>query len=717
MMRIHMNDKNYFKIVGISILVLLFGFSFNSVFFLQKINAAAEDSLLDNNRYHIAQISAEIAEHSRQLEDFADSLSRMPEFLLTEELLKQKAKVLQFDSMAVVSPEFGMLSVYGPHGEALVQKLSEDYQTILENDCILYGEEQAVFAVPVIKDGKLAQIVAGAKSRSVLFEVNESDPCKENTVIILKDAETGSTFQLKQDYRVSINEQKLSELMHLAETSREDSVIRQGLFMVSAIPVNGTSWVQIMIRNVDDHIAQMSLHISIYLILLGGSLLLFSFSIRRMKQEMHRKEKIFLTDPLTGGLNRDGFLKTGTHYLETNPRQPYVVVCLNICNFRKINEVWGEEEGNLTLIFVYQMCQQILQKDEVMCRSSIDHFILLLKEDPAKDIQIRIHQLIAQIHSDIHKKYHHESLDFTIGCYQIGGTCDFPSAINCASLATKEAKKKNLCSFYNQALQQELAYEAELEVLFRDSIINHDFKVFLQPKVGLEGSCQAEALVRWIHPEKGMIYPKEFIPLLERSGKISQLDLYMFEETCRLISNWLQNGGTPIMISVNMSRFTLLKFGTEVWKEYKKIKDTYQIPDHLIEIEVTETTLFSGNQLEYVSQIVNNFHSCGLHVSLDDFGVGYSALSLLRVLDIDTIKLDRSFFIDENERSRTLVGAIIHFAHQFGICVVAEGVEEQQQAEILYQIGCDLIQGYVYSPPLSVEDFIKWRDAHEKQKH
>lgn len=114
--------------------------------------------------------------------------------------------------------------------------------------------------------------------------------------------------------------------------------------------------------------------------------------------------------------------------------------------------------------------------------------------------------------------------------------------------------------------------------------------MFLQPKVGVEGSCQAEALARWIHPEKGMIYPYEFIPMLERSGKIIQLDLYIFEETCRLISSWLQQGETPTKISVNMSRFTLLKFGTEVWKEYKKIKDIYQIPDHLIEIEVTETT-------------------------------------------------------------------------------------------------------------------------------
>ena len=352
-----MNDKNYIKMFCLSVLVILLGFFVNSVFFLQKINSAAEDSLLNSNRYLVSRISVEIAGCNRQLGDFADSLSRMPEFLLTDDLLKQKSEALQFDSMAVVSPESGTMAVYGPHGETLVQMLSEDYQTILESDCTLYGEEQAVFAVPVIKDGKLAQIVAGAESQSVLFAVNESDPCEEKTAIILKDTETGITLRLKQDDRASIEEQRLSEFLHLAENRGESSVIRQGRFMMSTIPVNGTSWVQIMIRNMDDHISQMSLHISLYLLLLGASLLLFCFSIRRMKRNMHRKEKMFLTDPLTGGLNRDGFLKMGTHYLEANPRRAYAVICLNICNFRKINKVWGEEEGNRTLIFVYQMCQ------------------------------------------------------------------------------------------------------------------------------------------------------------------------------------------------------------------------------------------------------------------------------------------------------------------------------------------------------------------------
>ena len=714
----YMNDKKYFKVIAISMLAIMLGFSLNSISFLRKINAAAEESLAKSNQYLVSHIVVEIAGCNKRLEDFADSLSRMPEFLLTEDLLKQKGKMMGFESIAVIAPGAGMQAAYGPHGEELAQDLHEDAQRILENDCVLSGEEQAVFAAPVTKDGKVVQIVAGAEPQSALFQQNELENYGEKAVLVLKDTQTGAVLWLRQgSHATIIEEQKLSELLDLAENSRDGQVVRQGTFIISKEPVDGTSWAQIMIQNTDDRIAQMSLHVSIYLLLLGLALLLFGVGMRRLKQDIHQKEKLLLTDPITGGLNRNGFLKAGAHALKASPEQDYAVVCLNICNFRKINEVWGEEEGNRTLIYVYQMFRQILQKDEVLCRDSIDHFLFLLREEPSDDIQVRIHRIIAQIHNHIHRRYQNEGMDFSVGCYQLHKSQDLLSAINYAARAAKEAPEKNLCNVYDHAMMQALVYETELDASFRDSIANREFKVFLQPKVALEGPCQAEALVRWLHPEKGMIYPNQFIPMLERSGKIVQLDLYIFEETCRLMSNWLKNGETPTKISVNMSRFTLLKFGTEVWKEYKKIKDAYQIPDHFIEIEVTETIVFTGSQMGYISRNLDGFHSCGLYVSLDDFGFGYSSLFLLRVLDIDTIKLDRSFFVDENEKSRAIVTGIIQFAHQFKICVVAEGVEEQQQAETLYQSGCDLIQGYVYSPPLSVEDFIKWREVHEKQKH
>ena len=221
--------------------------------------------------------------------------------------------------------------------------------------------------------------------------------------------------------------------------------------------------------------------------------------------------------------------------------------------------------------------------------------------------------------------------------------------------------------------------------------------------------------MRWQHPEKGTIYPNQFIPLFEKNGKIDVLDLYIFEEVCRLISDWIHTGKTVTKISVNVSRYHLKNTGTDIWKNYKEIKEKYNIPDGIIEIELTETMMVDGTQLSFVKQILDGFRSCGLNIALDDFGFAYSSLALLKEFEVDTLKLDRSFFINETEKSRKIVSHIIQLAHSLNMDVVAEGIESEDQIAVLCESDCDLIQGYVYSRPLSVENFEKWRAAHEEE--
>lgn len=156
-------------------------------------------------------------------------------------------------------------------------------------------------------------------------------------------------------------------------------------------------------------------------------------------------------------------------------------------------------------------------------------------------------------------------------------------------------------------------------------------------------ACQAEALVRWFHPQEGVIYPSEFIPIFEKNGKICSLDLYMFEEVCRLIDRWIKEKKALVSISVNVSRFHLREAGSEIWKEYKRILDRYDIPEGVIEMELTETILLEENQIPFVKAVLNGFRSCGLRVALDDFGFAYSSLSMLKEFAVDTLKMDRSF--------------------------------------------------------------------------
>ena len=390
---------------------------------------------------------------------------------------------------------------------------------------------------------------------------------------------------------------------------------------------------------------------------------------------------------------------------------------MNICNFRYINEMWGEESGNNTLCFIYRVLTENITGTELACRSNMDHFLLLLQENEEADISARINRILAQISDTILLSFGAYSLDFSIGGCRLNVTGNLSSATNNACYAAKLASEKNICCFYNEETAQRIAEETELNELFEASIQARHFQVYLQPKVSpVKGvPCQAEALARWEHPEKGVIFPNQFIPIFEKNGKICELDLYMFEEVCRLVAGWIDTGKTVTRVSVNLSRYHLKNAGADIWKAYKEIKEQYHIPDGIIEIELTETMLVDQTQLSFVKQVLDSFRSCGLDVALDDFGFAYSSLALLKEFEVDTLKLDRSFFINETEKSRKIVANIIQLAHNLNMCVVAEGIESEEQVAALRENKCDLIQGYVYSRPLPVEDFEKWRICHEER--
>ena len=224
----------------------------------------------------------------------------------------------------------------------------------------------------------------------------------------------------------------------------------------------------------------------------------------------------------------------------------------------------------------------------------------------------------------------------------------------------------------------------QLDAAFEDAIRNHEFQVYLQPKVrpDRDQPCGSEALVRWKHPKFGMVYPPEFIPLFEKNGKICDLDFYMFEEICALLHSWMAEGRPIFPISVNLSRAHMGQPDLEFLDRFRQTKEAYAIPDDLIELELTESLLLElleRRQLELVSEAVAKIRALGFQCSMDDFGFGYSSLALLKDLDLSAIKLDRQFFLAENEKTWLVVNKFIQLAHDLGISVVAEGIEERRR--------------------------------------
>ncbi len=700
-------------IVRIAIFAILMGVAVNTLIFQRKLNGVMEQSLLVSNQSRAKRISVQVNSRSRLVEGLADSLSRMPEFLLTEELLQRQAELLGFDSMVILTLSDDSQIVYGEEGEKLSEWLKDNEKQWKENSCSLLESHKAVFTAPVMTKNQTLRVIAGLQSCTEFYQSDKFGNRWENGVIVLKDLKSGEILRVVKGEQSSIHEQKIRDLLYEIEETGKQANIRSGKYFVSAEPVDGTDWLQIAMVNIDDLIPHMSRHIVIYLILILILFLFFCIGILYMKKNTDKLEKTFLTDSLTGGLNREGFLKQGSYFLTAYRHQTYMAVCLNICNFRRINEVWGEENGNKALGFVHRMLWECVDDREVICRSFIDHFLLLLHEETEELASMRVSQIINHINSILQKEFYDYSLDFMVGGCLLDGERDLVSAVRNAVYASKNASEKNRCNFYNREMIQKIVYENELDRLFYEAIKNRDFKIFLQPKISKTEPCQAEVLIRWLHPEKGMIYPNQFIPMFEQNGKIVELDLYVFEETCRLLSRWIKTGQAVTEVSVNISRFTLQKLGKAAREQYKEMKEKYEIPDGLIEIEITETTLLSGNQISYIQHILEEFHSCGFKVALDDFGFAYSSLGLLKSLEIDTVKLDRSFFMDENHKSSKIVASIIQLSHNLDMRVVAEGVEEHKQAQALYEDGCDFIQGYVYSKPLSVQQFEEWREQYE----
>lgn len=258
--------------------------------------------------------------------------------------------------------------------------------------------------------------------------------------------------------------------------------------------------------------------------------------------------------------------------------------------------------------------------------------------------------------------------------------------------------------------------EEELNMLFESALEHHEFVVTLQPKVRLsdERIGGAEALVRWVHPQQGMIYPGEFIPLFEQNGRICRLDLYIFEEVCRTLHAWQQAGKPLFPVSVNLSR---QHFSDPHFLDtYVEIATRYEIPRDMLELELTESIFFDDQGIENTKQQIKEMHRLGFRCSLDDFGSGYSSLGLLVEFDIDVIKLDRRFFLDiSNAKSRDVICLDRGTGHRIGLSTVAEGIETQEQLDLLKGIGCDMVQGYIYSKPLSVAEFEVWLQSREQQ--
>ncbi len=421
--------------------------------------------------------------------------------------------------------------------------------------------------------------------------------------------------------------------------------------------------------------------------------------------------KVLSTDLETGAANPYGMGQfVGVLQAEKTLTQ-YCVVFFNIHNFEYVNKVFSYAEGDKILRKYTEQIQDVLGEKEKLARLGGDNYVALIKGEHVDDFLAQIRDMRVDYANSVKSK----SFLFgaPVGISRLDGIQkgNLREVMSRASIAYQESRRRAVGGvvWYSEEIRQAIMERQNVISNFKSILENGEFIVYYQPKVDSSKLeiCGAEALIRWQH-EGVLIPPIKFIPQLEQEGSICQLDYYVLEQVCRFLKEREQNGQRNICISVNFSRKHLEE--DDFVRHVVSIINKYEVPHELIEVELTESEDFQ--QYGIMSEIVNGLKKHGIHTAIDDFGTGFSSLNMLKKVNLDVVKIDKSFIpLEEDykgkEKDMTMLWSIVGMLHQLGKSMVAEGVETPEQLKYLQKVGCHIIQGYVFDKPLPEKEFAK----------
>ncbi|HBF6238071.1 TPA: EAL domain-containing protein [Clostridioides difficile] len=397
--------------------------------------------------------------------------------------------------------------------------------------------------------------------------------------------------------------------------------------------------------------------------------------------------------------NQNKFYRECSKYLLDKPSLNYIIVYFDINNFKMINDTFGYEFGDNLLITIAKALKEELTEGEVYARLSSDYFAIFCDYKNGRNKIIRkLDNIRSNIESNLSIVF---EISLCVGIYFVEeGEVDIQKAVNKANMARSVAKGKNInYAIYNEDVRNKLSEESMILDDIKIALVKNQFEVYYQPKFSLVTGemIGSEALIRWNHPEHGFISPAVFIPIAEKSKLILKIGRFVFERVCNDLYEWKKQGKKIVPVSVNLSRVEL--YQPDIVKFINKTIKMYNLSSDFIEIEITETVAI--NELNILKNVLNELRTYGFSISMDDFGTGYSSISCLRDMPIDILKLDKSFLggIEHDERSRNI-------AKSLDLVVIIEGVESKEQAELMKQFGCDLVQGFYFARPMPAKNFL-----------
>jgi len=432
--------------------------------------------------------------------------------------------------------------------------------------------------------------------------------------------------------------------------------------------------------------------------------------ITEIKETEEQLQKLAYHDPLTGLANRALFqevIKDESRKLRYDGNT-LALMYLDLDRFKYVNDSLGHLVGDELLVAVAERLKATVRSTDIVARHGGDEFIVALVQPGDR---VHVEAVATNIINELSKPYHHADQDIYIGVSI--GICQMPEQADCINDAMRNADSalylakesgKGCYRFWDEKHNKYARRRVEVEAKLREAIKQNQLILYYQPQIDLNtGELLAyEALVRWEHPEDGLIFPDEFIPLAEETGLITDLGCWVLNEACRQIHCWENQGFDVVPVAINISP---QNFGSmPIENGIASALETNKVRPDLLEVEITESSAMQDPK--HTRRVLEKLRLMGVSVSIDDFGTGYSSLSYLKSFPVRKLKIDRSFVMDlaTDTNDRDIAKAIVNLGQSLSMSVVAEGVETEEQRQILEDMGCDSLQGYLISRPCPPED-------------
>lgn len=637
-----------------------------------------------------------------------------------------------FDDIALISLEGTSYSLkYGLSNVAhrnYFQQIMSDGTTGIVSETIkdVYNDEYCnVYASPIIIDGKIDGLFAGKLSHATFSDILDDNAnndmyinvvaSTDGTVIITND-KTNTIHQDDNIFNITNIDSSMHSNFSLDDVSGFIQLeMNEEEYFCSYKSVGNNNMVVFTFilagyfNNLTKQIVTTTLGFGFLLALI--IILLFVYmmystyrSMQKIKKYSLECEKLAYVDPITGFATWNKYEREAPKLI-ANPSFKYAEIDIDIEKFKIINDFLGHSSGNKILCHLANIINNNLDDKSIFCRNTADNFSILFAYNKKQEIIDFLNNII----NDVDYQITEIRVVLKIGVYLIKDkelSCRAFSDRAFLAKSTIKNANSSTYAFFDELMLERIRSEKAIEDVMEEALERKEFCVYLQPKIDMnDGKLSgAEALVRWNH-DGVMMSPASFIPLFEKNHFVKKIDLFVFEEVCKLQKIWINKDYDPVVISVNMSRLHFMD--SNFVESLVALCDKYEVPTKYLEIEITETAAFEN--LEVLKSVFAKLKESGFKVSIDDFGTGYSSLNMLKDLPVDVLKIDRTFLLgsETNNRAIDVIGHVISLGSDLKMTTVCEGIETKEQVDLLRRLGCDMAQGFYFARPMAVSDYEK----------